>query len=209
MVRAAPCKTKLTVVLVEDDPAARRFLKKTLEQQCGHRVVGEAATGREMVRQVLALKPDVVVFDIHLPELDGVEALQEIYQTRAVAAVVISGDPDQTLIRRATEADVLAYLLKPVQARHLGPALQVAWAHFEKLSNLANENASLRRTLQNRKIIERAKGTLMMRYCWSENDAFRRLQKEAMNRRVPMVQLAQAVLDGNAIELGPEETPTG
>jgi response regulator NasT len=154
-----------------------------------------------MVRTVLALEPDLVVFDIHLPHLDGISALRQIYQERIVAAVAITADRDQDLVRRAMEEHVLAFLVKPVEAHQLGPALQIAWARFHELRELSTENASLRQTLQNRKIIERAKGALMKRHRWSEAEAFRRLQRGAMNRRMPMVDLAQAVLSGEEVEL--------
>jgi len=197
---AAPTVPKLKIVVVEDDAEIRQFLRESLEK-IGHEVIGEAASGPEMVRLVLDLNPDVVVFDIHLPQLDGLKALAQIYQQRIVAAVAITADRDQDLVRRAIEEHVLAYLLKPVEAYQLGPALQVAWARFEELRKLTNENASLQQNLQNRKIIERAKGVLMKRHRWSEADAFRRLQRGAMNRRMTMIDLAQAVLNGKHVDL--------
>jgi response regulator NasT len=203
MTAPATATSKLKLVVVEDDPTFRHFLKETLQDQLGHQVVGEAATGTDMVRTVLAAEPDVVVFDIHLPHLDGIEALRQIYQTRVVAAVAITADRDESLVQRAMAEHVLAYLVKPVEAHQLGPMLQVAWARFQELMALSDDNASLRQTLQNRKIIERAKGVLMKRYRWSEADAFRRLQRAAMNKRVPMVDLAQAVLNGEDVDLGP------
>jgi len=154
-----------------------------------------------MVRTVLDLEPDIVVFDIHLPHITGLDALRQIYQERIVAAVAITADRDQDLVRRALEEHVLAYLVKPVEAHQLGPALLIAWARFDELKALTSENASLRQTLTNRKIIERAKGVLMKRHRWSEADAFRRLQRGAMNRRVAMVDLAQAILNGEEINL--------
>ncbi len=192
---------KLKVVVVEDDATVRLFLKDALEGQLGHVVVGEAATGPNMVRTVLATEPDVVVFDIHLPHMSGLDALRQIYQTRIVAAVAITADRDVTLIRRALEEHVLAYLVKPVEAHHLGPALQVAWARFDELQGLTAENATLRQTLHNRKVMERAKGVLMKRHRWSEAEAFRRLQRSAMNRRIPMADLAQAILNGEEVDL--------
>jgi two-component system, response regulator PdtaR len=198
----APLTSKLRIVTAEDDFNSRLFLRETLENDLGHQVVGEAATGTEMVRTVLAEQPDVVVFDIHLPHLDGLAALRQIYQTRVVAAVAITADRDQALVKRAMDEHVLAYLLKPVEAHQLGPAVQVAWARFGELSTLMEENASLRQSLQSRKIIERAKGVLMKRHRWSEADAFRRLQRGAMNRRVPMVDLAQSILNGQEVDLG-------
>jgi len=198
---AAPALPKLKIVVVEDDPTVRQFLKDSLESQLGHQVVGEAGTGPNMVRTVLALEPDVVVFDIHLPHMTGLDALHQIYETRIVAGVAITADRDSDLVRRALEEHVLAYLIKPVEAHHLGPALQVAWARFGELRGMTEENASLRQTLQNRKIIERAKGVLMKRHRWTEQEAFRRLQRGAMDRRVAMIDLAQSILNGDPIDL--------
>jgi response regulator NasT len=190
----------LRIVVVEDDPLARLFIKETLEQQFSHRVIGEAATGPDMVRTVLTLEPDLVIFDIHLPGMNGLDALQQVYDERVVAAVAITADRDQDLVRRALEEHVLAFLVKPVQADQLGPAVLLAWRRFEELQLLATENESLRQKLQDRKIIERAKGVLMKRHHWTEAEAFRRLQRGAMNRRTSLAQLAQTVLDG--VELG-------
>jgi AmiR/NasT family two-component response regulator len=190
----------MKVVIVEDDGVVRQFLKDVV-QQLGHKVVGEAATGADMVRTVLELEPEVVLFDIHLPGLNGLDALRQIYQERVVAAVAITADRDQELVRRALEEHVLAYLIKPVEAHQIGPALMVAQTRFAEWRGLQEENASLRQTLQNRKVIERAKGVLMKRHRWSEAEAFRRLQRSAMNRRTTMVDLAQSVLNGVEIEL--------
>jgi response regulator NasT len=200
MERAAPA-SPLKVVIVEDDPTIRLFLKETLEQQLGHQVIGEASTGADMVRTVLSTEPDVVVFDIHLPVLNGLDALQQIYQERVVAAVAITADRDHELVLRALEEHVLAYLVKPVDAHQLGPALLIARARFQELQELSTENASLRQSLENRKIIERAKGVLMKRHRWTEAEAFRRLQRGAMNRRTTMAELARDVLNGVAVDL--------
>ncbi len=200
MEQSASMLSPLKVVVVEDDATVRLFLKDTLEK-LGHQVIGEAATGTDMVRTVLEMEPDVVVFDIHLPRLNGLDALRQIYQERVVAAVAITADRDQDLVRRALEEHVLAYLVKPVEAHQLGPALMIARAQFAELRELNQENASLRQALQNRKIIERAKGVLMKRHRWTEAEAFRRLQRGAMNRRTTMVELAQNVLNGIEVNL--------
>ncbi len=201
MERSASPLPPLRIVVVEDDATVRQFLKEALENNLGHQVIGEAATGTDMVRTVLEKEPDVVVFDIHLPRLNGLDALRQIYQERVIAAVAITADRDQDLVRRAMEEHVLAYLVKPIEVHHLGPALRIARAQFEELRGLSEENASLRQTLQNRKIIERAKGVLMKRHRWTEAEAFRRLQRAAMNRRTTMVELAQDVLNGVQVEL--------
>ncbi len=201
MERAANNPTSLKVVVVEDDPNVRLFLKETLENSLGHQVVGEAATGTDMVRVVLETEPDIVIFDIHLPHLNGLDALRQVYNERVVAAVAITGDRDDELVRRASEEHVLAYLIKPIDAHQLGPALLVAQARFAELRSLSSENASLKQNLQNRKVIERAKGALMKRYRWTEAEAFRRLQRGAMNRRTTMAELAQEVLNGVEVNL--------
>jgi response regulator NasT len=187
-------------VVVEDDPTMRLFLKEALQKE-GHQIIGEAATGTDMVRVVLQTEPDVVVFDIHLPHLNGLDALRQIYQERVVAAVAITADRDQELVKRALEEHVLAYLVKPIEADQLRVELMLARARFEQMRELSNECASLRQTLQNRKIIERAKGVLMKRHRWTEAEAFRRLQRGAMNRRTTMVELAQDVLNGVEVNL--------
>jgi response regulator NasT len=201
MEHKAPALPVLRIVLVEDDVIIRTFLRDALENRLGHQVVGEADNGVDMVKTVLELQPDVVVFDIHLPRLDGLEALAQIYQERVVAAVAITADRDQDLVRRAVEEHVLAYLVKPIEAHQLGPALQVARAQFHDLQELTTENATLKQTLQNRKIIERAKGALMKRHRWTEAEAFRRIQRAAMNRRTTMVELARDVLNGVEVQL--------
>lgn len=196
-----PLLTPLKIVLVEDDAPIRQHLRDIMESQLGHEVIGEAATGTDMLRKVLALEPDVVVFDIHLPHIDGLAALRQIYQERVVAAVAITADRDMALLQRALEEHVLAFLVKPIDAHQLGAAIQVAAARFTELRELKDENATLRQTLQNRKIIERAKGVLMKRHRWSEPDAFRRLQRGATNRRIPMIELAQEILNGKEVAL--------
>src|SRR5438874_2449227 len=135
MEQGATTLPSLNLVVVEDDATMRQFLKETLEQM-GHRVVAEAASGVDMVRAVLEHEPDVVLFDIHLPRLNGLDALRQIYQERVVAAVAITADRDQELVKRALEEHVLAYLVKPVEAHQLAPALLVARAQFAELREL-------------------------------------------------------------------------
>jgi response regulator NasT len=191
----------LKIVVVEDDPVARLFLKDTLENQFGHEVLAEATSGTDMVRAVLRHEPDVVVFDIHLPYLNGLDALHQIYEQRITAAVAITADQHQDLLRRASEEHVLAFLIKPVNASQLGAAVLIAWTRFQELAALTAANATLQQTLQNRKTIERAKGVLMKRHRWSEPEAFRRMQRAAMSKRIAMVEVAQAVLNGVEVEL--------
>ncbi len=193
----------LQIVVVDDDPAMRQLLRRVVVEQLGHEVVGEADNGADMVETVRNVRPDLVILDIHLPGIDGLDALRRIYQERIVAAVAITADRDAELVARALEEHVMAYLVKPFEPSQLHAAILMAWARFQEWQALSTENASLRQTLQDRKAIERAKGVLMKRYHWTEAEAFRRLQKTAMNRRQPMAHIAQAVLRSDTVELDP------
>jgi AmiR/NasT family two-component response regulator len=201
MQTAALATGRLRVVVVEDDEAIRLALKQALVDQFGHEVIGEASTGPQMVEVVLRDKPDVVLFDIHLPGLDGLTALAHINEQLRVAAVAITADRDLALVQRASEEQVLGFLVKPFEHYQLGPALRLARARFDEIQGLSSENEKLQQTLENRKLIERAKGVLMKRHRWGEAEAFRRLQRAAMNRRTSMADLARKVLDGVEIDL--------
>lgn len=197
-----PC---LRIVIVDSNPAFLAFLKDVLQRDLGHEVVGEANNGTNMVRTVLNLEPDMVVFNVHLPHLNGIEAIRQIQTSLHVAAVAVASETGESFLRQALEAHVEAYLTEPIDPRHLGPALQIAWARSEERRQLQEENAKMRQALKNRKIVERAKGVLMKRYRWSEDHAFRNLQRTAMNQRKPLVDLAQAILNGQTIDFNAGE----
>jgi len=196
MARGVAKVTTPRVVLVDQDPTFRLFLKNALESRPGVEVVGQAATGTDMVRTVLAMEPDIVVFSLQLPHLAGVDALRQIYQERTVGAVLLADAQEETLARKATEEFILSYALKPFHAHQLDAILFSLLARLNERRTLVQENTQLQQTLENRKIIERAKGELMRRYHWSEARAYRHLQRGAMNERTTMVQLAQEVLQG-------------
>jgi len=191
----------LRVVVVEDDDVFRHGLVQTLERTYGYKVVAQAVTGLEMVEAVQKNEPDVVVFDIHLPQLNGLDALRRLMQEKPVAAIAITIDRDLDLLKRGCQECVLGYLVKPFDFALVGPMIEVAHARFEQIRGLLAENERLQKSLESRKLIERAKGVLMRRHHWTEADAFRRLQRAAMNRRTTMADLARQILDGKEIEL--------
>jgi len=197
----APALPRLRLVVAEDNPSVRLFLREALENTLGHHVLAEATGGNQMVQTVLEYQPDLVVFDIHLPQFSGLQALRQIHLVKPIAAVAITADRDEALMQQAVRDHVLAYLIKPVGAQQLGPAILVAWARFQELGELTRENTSLRESLENRKIVERAKGVLMRRFRWGEAEAYRRLQRGAMNRRLTMPELAQGILNGTPFSL--------
>jgi len=201
MVSVKAAAFALKCAVVADDPALRRFLRDNLEVRCKYQVLGEAATAADMIRLALTQEPDVLVFDVRLRDGSGLETLRQVYQERPVAAVAVVEDRDQDTVRRVMGDYHLAYLLKPVEPHQLEPAILAAWARWNVCRQLQDENNNLKQTLQNRKVIERAKGVLMKRLRCSEDVAFRRLQRGAMNRRTTMVCLAQAVLNGVEVDI--------
>jgi two-component system, response regulator PdtaR len=201
MICEVPKLATYKVVIAAHDVAMRQSLSNCLDEEGSCQILGECDNGADMIRIALAADPNVVIFDIGLPGCNGMEALEHIYKERPISAVAIASERDHDLVRKALSAFYLSYLVKPVEPHQVIPAIEVAQSRFEIFKKLEEENHALRQTLQNRKTIERAKGVLMQRNRWSEADAFRRLQRGAMNRRTTMVNLAEAVLSGKHVEL--------
>ena len=190
----------LRILVADDEPDMREYFQRGLPR-LGHQVVGAAGNGRELVEQCRALRPDLVITDIKMPDMDGIDAATEIYKERPVPVILVSAYHDAALVARAEADHILGYLVKPIKQTDLGPVIALAMRRFEQFEALQREAADLRQALEDRKTIERAKGVLMKRHRWSEAEAFRRLQRGAMNRRTTMVELAQAVLNGVEVEL--------
>lgn len=199
--QASAATTSLRVIVAEDDNVVRDSLANTLEVVHGHTVVGQAANGLELVEVALRAEVQLILFDVHLPQLNGLDALRRIAEQKPVASVAVTGDQDPALVRRCCQERVHGFLLKPIQASQLGPVIEIAHARFLDIQRLLEENERLERSLESRKIVERAKGVLMRRFRWTEADAFRRLQRAAMNRRTSMAELAKQILDGKDIDL--------
>jgi two-component system, response regulator PdtaR len=147
------------------------------------------------------VEADVVVFDVHLPQLNGLDALRKYAEHTPIAAIALTGDRDPGQLRKAVHEQIHGYLVKPVDPHQLGPAIEVARARFLDIRRLTEENDKLQKSLESRKSIERAKGVLMRRHRWTEADAFRRLQRAAMNKRTTMAELARQILDGKELDL--------
>jgi AmiR/NasT family two-component response regulator len=188
------------VVIAEDEAIIRLDLKETLEEE-GYEVVGETSRGDEAVELVSTLHPDLAILDIKMPGMDGLEAARAITAERGAAVLILTAFSQRDLIEQARDAGALAYLVKPFQKAELIPAVEVALGRFAEMKALADENSSLTEQLATRKLVDRAKGILMDRHGLSEGDAFRFVQKSAMDSRNPLAQVAQSVVDG---ELVPE-----
>jgi len=163
----------------------------------GHLVVGTAGTGRRAVEMARTLTPDLVLLDIAMPGLDGISAAREMLAARAVPIVMVAGHADSGLVERAAAAGVFTYLLKPVNQRDLGAAMQIARARFAELEALRQQVRDLTEALEVRKVVEQAKGILMKRLHLSEDEAFRRLQRRAASQRRSIREVAEAVLEAD------------
>ena len=186
------------VVIAEDEAIIRLDLKETLEEE-GYEVVGETGRGDEAVDLVSSLQPDLAILDIKMPGMDGLEAALAISADRGAAVLILTAFSQRDLIEQARDAGALAYLVKPFQKSELIPAVEVALGRFAEMKALADENSTLADQLNTRKLVDRAKGILMDRHGMGEGDAFRFVQKTAMDSRRNLGDVAQAVIDGELV----------
>ena len=183
----------LRIAVADDEPRMRDYFRKILPR-LGHQVVAVAETGRQLVDRCRELHPDLVITDINMPDLDGIDAANQIYQEDTVPVILVSAYHDVELIKRAEADHILAYLIKPIKQADLEVAIGIAMRRFEQFEALRQEAADLRQALEDRKVIERAKGILMKKAGLDEHDAFRRLQKLASERNRKLVEIAQMIL---------------
>jgi response regulator NasT len=186
----------IRVVIAEDEAIIRLDLKETLEEE-GYEVVGQTGRGDEAVKLVQELKPDLAILDVKMPGMDGLEAASQISADKQAAVLILTAFSQRDLIEKARDAGALAYLVKPFQKSELIPAVEVALGRFQEMKALQDQNLSLAEQLETRKLVDRAKGTLMDKHGLSEADAFRFVQKTAMDTRATLKSVAQDVIDGN------------
>lgn len=186
------------VVIAEDEAIIRLDLREMLEEE-GYTVVGEAGRGDEAVELVRKLDPDLCIFDIKMPGLDGLSAAREVCSERNAAVVILTAFSQRNLIEQARDAGVLSYLVKPFQRAELVSAIEVALGRFDEMVKLEETVKELEGQLESRKMVDRAKGKLMDEYQMSENDAFGFVQKRAMDDRSTMLVVARNILDGSLV----------
>ena len=186
----------IRVVIAEDEAIIRLDLKETLEEE-GYQVVGETGRGDEAVQLVRDEQPDLAILDVKMPGMDGLTAAGQITADKGAAVLILTAFSQRDLIEKARDAGALAYLVKPFQKSELIPAVEVALGRFQEMKALADENLSLADQLETRKVVDRAKGKLMDNHDMTEADAFRFLQKTAMDTRTTLKQVAQDVIDGS------------
>jgi two-component system, response regulator PdtaR len=191
------------VVIADDDPIIRMDLREMLTG-LNYTVSGEATDGQGAVDLARSLKPDLVIMDIRMPELDGIEAARMLTTEDIAPVLLLTAYSEPDLVQRAAQAGVVGYLVKPFREAQLAPAIEVTLARFREFEQLRKELGDVKEALEARKIIERAKGQLIKQFGLSEADAFRRIQKRSMDSRKSMREIAEAILLSAEMNQGAE-----
>jgi len=184
---------RLRVAVADDEPEMRDYLREVLPR-LGHEVVAVAASGRQLVEQVRAVLPDLVITDVRMPDLDGIEAAAAGNADRHVPVILVSAFHDAGTLNRLTERHIMGYLVKPVSEEDLKVAISLAMTRSRHFLQTAKEAADLRQALEDRKLIEKAKGVIMKRLRVDEDEAFRRLLKLASDQNLKLVEVGRRVI---------------
>jgi two-component system, response regulator PdtaR len=188
---------RLRIAVADDDLAMCRFYQDALGR-LGHEVTA-APDGRRLVEQCRTALPDLIITDIKMPELDGLDAAAEIAQCGPVPVILVSAYHEPELVERAGQDHVFAYLVKPITEADLVPAIGLALRRFERFQGLQKEASDLRQALEDRKVIERAKGIIMRRVRVDEPEAYRRLRRLASDRNCKLAEVAQLILNAEDV----------
>ncbi len=189
-------KLSLRVVIAEDEAIIRMDLRETLEEE-GYEVVGETGRGDDAVELIRTLRPDLAIFDVKMPGMDGLEAAAIVTQEQLCGVLMLTAFSQREFVEQARDAGALAYLVKPFQKSDLIPAIEVAIGRFRELRELTHEVGALEAQLAARKTIDRAKGVLIDECSMSEADSFNFIQRTAMSERTRMRDVADRILDGS------------
>ena len=187
---------KGTRILVAEDEALIRMDLAEMLGEAGYEVVGQASNGEQAVEMARELTPDLVIMDVKMPVMDGITAAEEIGAAKICPVVMLTAFSQTELVERARDAGVMAYIVKPFTAADLAPAIDIARSRWTEMKALEGEITDLGERLETRKQVDRAKGILMKKLKISEADAFRWIQKTAMDRRLGMREVADAVISG-------------
>ena len=185
--------TKPRILIAEDEAIIRLDLKEMLEEE-GIEVVGEASDGEAAMRLARETNPDLVILDIKMPGMDGLTAAEKVVEEDLAAVLILTAFSQKDLVKRAADAGAMGYLVKPFQKSDLMPAIEIALARHSELQAVKKESSDLTEQLETRKVVDRAKGKLMDDQGISEADAFRHIQKKAMNERRSMKDVATEIL---------------
>ncbi len=186
------------LVIADDESIIRMNLKETLVG-LGYLVVGEAGDGVSVINLARELHPDLVLMDIKMPKLDGIQAAKILTEEKIAPVLLLTAYSDRDLVDRAKEAGVVNYVVKPFRDAELLPAIEIAMARYQEFLEMDKQIYDLKETLDTRKLVERAKGVLMDSQNLKEAEAFRKIQQLSMNTRKSMKEIAQAILLANEI----------
>jgi two-component system, response regulator PdtaR len=181
-----------TIAIADDELSMRRMLRLACET--AYQIVGEAENGGQAVSLVQSLKPQLLILDMHMPGMDGLEVLRQIRPLKTTATVILTADPSTPLARQAMELGASGYLLKPFDAGQLVPMLETAWHHFASELTLTNEIMTLSDNLETRKLVEKAKGILMDQQGMSEDVAHKTLQRLSQDQGISLKEVCRSVI---------------
>lgn len=186
------------VLIAEDNAKTRLFLKNQLEL-LGYSVVGSASNGKDAVEMVVELRPTLVIMDVKMPQMDGIEAARAITAKTVVPIILITGISSEDMALQAIDAGVFAYLVKPVTKKQLEPAIRLALARYDEFKSLKGEVSDLKDAIETRKVVEKAKGILMKRSNLSEEDAFKMMQTHSQKENKKMRDIAEAIISASKL----------
>jgi response regulator NasT len=195
--RSAPCR----IIIADDESLIRLDLREMLTH-LGYDVIGEAGDGLSAMELARKLRPDLVIMDIKMPDLDGISAAESLTVDRIAPVVLLTAYSDQALVDLAKEAGVVGYVVKPFREAELMPVIELSLARFEEFQALEREVGNLKDALESRKVVERAKGVLMEVHGLREAEAFHRIRKTSMDARKSMREVAEAILLTHEMDFG-------
>lgn len=194
-------------ILVADDESLIRLDVREMLTHLGYEVVGEAGDGAVAVELARKLRPDLVIMDIRMPEVDGIVAAEMLTRERIAPVVLLTAYSDHQLVERAREAGVVGYVVKPFREAELRPVIELSLARFDEFRTLEREVGNLNEALESRKVVERAKGVLMESYGLKESEAFHRIRKTSMDARKSMREVADAILLTHNMDMPDRQSP--
>jgi response regulator NasT len=207
---ASPRKHSRRIIIADDESLIRLDLREMLTH-LGYDVIAEAGDGQTALDLAMKLRPDLVVMDIKMPDVDGITAAEALTRERIAPVVLLTAYSDQALVDRAKEAGVVGYVVKPFREAELMPVIELSLARFEEFRSLETEVGGLKEALESRKVVERAKGVLMEVHGLRESEAFHRIRKTSMDARKSMREVAEAILLTHEMDIaassGAKESP--
>lgn len=186
-------KKSLRLVIADNESIIRMDLREMLED-AGHEIVGEAVNGRKAVELTRMHRPDLVIMDIKMPEMDGITAARKISEEKIAPVLLLTAFSQPEIVEQAKDSGVLGYLVKPVQESNLFPAIEIALSRWQEMQGLEAELDKLKDSLETRKIVARAKGIIMAAHKLGEQEAYRRIQRYAMTKRISIKDVAEAIV---------------